>query len=164
MVGAVARSAPSCRSIQLKLRVPGAAEVKHVRARGLAARAAGCSRATRRACAPTSLYTANFYYWWGPEVVGIAFALNNLLRFTNPVHVRDLLADHAARRRARAPSRAWRGRSACCSSSAALGAVILAPYLAILMLFPGLSIRIADETRVPAVLAGARHLRRSRRG
>ena len=86
------------------------------------------------------LYSANFYYWWGPTVVGIAFALNNLLRFTNPIMfaIASLITPHAARARAadglRAAKRVY-------LKFMALGAVILAPYLGTLILLPVACIR-----------------------
>ena len=88
------------------------------------------------------LYSANFYYWWGPEVVGVAFALNNLLRFTNPIlfAVSSLITPHAARTRA---TDGLRATKRVLLKFMALGAVILAPYLGVLILFPSFCIRVA---------------------
>src|SRR5688500_7319062 len=65
--------------IQLKLRIPGLAEIRQFAREAwqlgrwvLAGNAAGLST--------NFLYSTNFYYWWGPEIVGIAVAMNNLLR------------------------------------------------------------------------------------
>lgn len=92
----------------------------------------------------TTLYTVNFYYWWGPEVVGIAFALNNLLRLTNPLMftVTSLVTPHAAR------ARAQEGLAASkrvLLKYGGLGALMLAPYLGVLILFPHWSIRLATN-------------------
>ena len=86
------------------------------------------------------LYSANFYYWWGPTVVGIAFALSNLLRFTNPIMfaIASLITPHAARARA---ADGLRAAKRVLVKFATLGAVILAPYLGTLMLVPVLCIR-----------------------
>jgi O-antigen/teichoic acid export membrane protein len=90
----------------------------------------------------TIIYTANFRFFWGAEVVGIAFALNNLLRLTNPLmfSIVSLITPHAAR------ARATEGMAAAKRSFlkfSTLGALLLAPYLGFLMLFPGLSIKLA---------------------
>lgn len=93
----------------------------------------------------TLLYTANFRFWWGGAVVGIAFALNNLLRLTNPLmfSVVSLITPHAAR--ARAVEGMWAAKRQFLKFSA-MGALLLVPYLGFLILFPSWSIRLALDS------------------
>ena len=129
--------------IQLKLLIPGIDEIKRFAREAwllgrwvLAGNASGLST--------NFLYSTNFYYWWGPEVVGIAFAMNNLLRFTNPVlfAVSSLITPHAARARVTSGLRASKRELL---KFGALGLVMLAPYFGVLLLFPKLCIRIATN-------------------
>ena len=130
-------------AVQLKLRVPLVDEVKRFAREAwvlgrwvLAGNLSGLST--------NFLYSTNFYYWWGPEVVGIAFAMNNLLRFTNPIlfAVSSLIMPHAARARV---ERGLHASKRELLKFGGLGLVMLSPYFGFLLLFPGLSIRIATN-------------------
>jgi O-antigen/teichoic acid export membrane protein len=130
-------------AIQLKLRIPGAAEIARFGREAwvlgrwvLAGNASGLST--------NFLFSTNFYYWWGAETVGIAFALNNLLRFTNPIlfAVSSLITPHAARARAASGLRASKRELL---KYGALGIVLLSPYLGFVALFPALCIRLATK-------------------
>ena len=87
--------------LQLKLRIPAFSEIWKFARDGwqisrwlLAGNLATAGNST--------LYTINFRFWWGAQVIGIAFALNNLLRLTNPLMfaIISLITPHVARTRA----------------------------------------------------------------
>jgi O-antigen/teichoic acid export membrane protein len=88
-----------------------------------------------------TLFTANFMYWAGKEACGIAAAINNLLRLANPllIVVGSVIAPHAVRARARGV----RAAAKVSLRFAALGAFILTPYLALLIVAPKFAIRFA---------------------
>jgi O-antigen/teichoic acid export membrane protein len=127
--------------VQLKLWFPPLAEIRRFAREGWSlGRWVLAGNATN--LLNSVLYSANFYFWWGAELVGIAFALNNLLRFTNPVlfAISSLVMPHAARARV---SESLAASKRVLVKFMALGAVMLAPYLGTLMLLPGLCISIA---------------------
>jgi O-antigen/teichoic acid export membrane protein len=130
-------------AFQLRLRVPGVEEIVRFAREAwvlgrwvLAGNASGVST--------NFLFSTNFYYWWGAETVGIAFALNNLLRFTNPIlfAVSSLITPHAARARVTSGLRASKRELL---KFGALGVVLLAPYLGFVALFPSWCIRFATK-------------------
>jgi O-antigen/teichoic acid export membrane protein len=90
----------------------------------------------------STLFSINFRYWWGAEVVAVAFALNTLLRLTNPLMfgIVSLITPHAARARSEGGIPTAKRTF---YKFAGLGALMLAPYLGVLIFFPVLSIRLA---------------------
>jgi O-antigen/teichoic acid export membrane protein len=88
-----------------------------------------------------TLFTANFMFWAGKEMVGVAAALNNLLRLANPliIVIASIIAPHAVRARVHG----IRAAAKVAIRFALLGGVILMPYLALLMVAPKFAIRVA---------------------
>jgi O-antigen/teichoic acid export membrane protein len=129
--------------LQLGLRVPGPRAVAEF---GRAAWGMGgwilAGNAASACIMPMS--TINFRYWQGAEAVGIAFALNNLLRLTNPLMftMASLITPHAARARATGGVGAAKR---VLLKFGGFGAVLLVPYLAVLILFPHWCIRLATN-------------------
>jgi O-antigen/teichoic acid export membrane protein len=129
--------------LQLRLRVPGPRVVADfARAAWEMGRWILAGNAASACIMPLS--TINFRYWQGAEAVGIAFALNNLLRLTNPLMftMASLITPHAARARATGGVGAAKR---VLLKFGGFGALLLAPYLAVLVLFPHWCIRLATN-------------------
>jgi O-antigen/teichoic acid export membrane protein len=85
------------------------------------------------------LFNWNFAYWAGKELLGVQYALTNLLRLANPLAfaIATLIVPHASRvRREEGMHRAKR----VLYRFGLLGALLLTPYLGMLLIFPKTSI------------------------
>jgi O-antigen/teichoic acid export membrane protein len=88
-----------------------------------------------------TLSTANFMFWAGKELVGVAAAINNLLRLANPllIVIGSLITPHVVRAR----NRGTKAAAKVALRFALLGAALLMPYLAVLIVVPKFAVRLA---------------------
>jgi O-antigen/teichoic acid export membrane protein len=88
-----------------------------------------------------ALFASNFLFWAGKEMVGIAAGVNNLMRLANPLLIvmTSMIGPHAVRARATGMWNAARVSF----RLAGLGALLLTPYIAALVIFPRQAIRLA---------------------
>lgn len=143
MMVAASALAAVLQALQLRLHIPGASDILEF-ARDAWKLGRWVLAGNASSLFTSSLFTINFRFWWGAEIVGIAFVLNNLLRLTNPLMftVASLVTPHAARARA---TEGIAASKRVLIKFTTLGGLILVPYLAVLIFLPGWCIRIATQ-------------------
>ncbi len=89
-----------------------------------------------------ALFNWNFAYWAGLEMLGVHYALMNLLRLANPlaVAIATLILPNAAKARS---TQGMARAKIVTHRFTLLGALLMAPYLGVLLLWPGHSIAFA---------------------
>jgi O-antigen/teichoic acid export membrane protein len=100
---------------------------------------------------PGPLFAWNFNYWVGRELVGVNYALTNLLRLVNPLSftIGTLVMPHAAR--AREEGGIERAKQVM-RRFGMLGTAALVPYLGLLILFPAHAIKLVYWHAGPELL------------
>jgi O-antigen/teichoic acid export membrane protein len=92
------------------------------------------------------VFSWNFAYWAGKQLLGIYYTLTNLLRLTNPlaITISSLIMPNATRAR---HAQGMKEAKSVMKRFTLLGGLVLLPYLAVLFIFPAASIDFALRSR-----------------
>jgi O-antigen/teichoic acid export membrane protein len=104
------------------------------------------------------IFSWNIAYWAGKQLMGVYYALNNLLRLTNPLSftIATLIMPNATLAR---HHQGMRAAKSVMRRFTFLGAMVLLPYFGFLLIFPDWSIRLALDSRAEDLLPYAWALR-----